>query len=111
MSSLLRNEQVQAAFDWLHEHSDRIGAARGMVIRLEYKVKRVLARKMLAASGPEWQRKAEATCDPEYESVCEAHADAEATWEELRDTRNKCELILEAWRTLSANDRGIRKVG
>ena len=53
MSSLLREDQVQAAFDWLHENSDRIGAARGQVIRLEYKVKRVLARKMLAALGPE----------------------------------------------------------
>ena len=108
---LLTEEQVQTAFDWLHENSERIGAARGMVIRTEYKAKRVLARKMLQAQGPEWQRKAEAACDPEYEAACEAHAHAEEQWEYLRDQRNKCELILEAWRTMSANDRGIRKVG
>lgn len=108
---LLTDEHVQAAFDWLRENSSATSAARAMVIRTEFKLKKVHARQMLMAQGPEWQRKALATCSTEYEAACEAYAAAEGEWERMRDQRNKCELIIEAWRTQSSNERGIVRSG
>lgn len=105
---LLTEKQIQSAFDLLNESGDEIGTARAMVIRLGYKVKAVQAR--LTRMAPESSleaKKAWATAHAEYAEVCEQHAEAEGRWEKLKDQRNKAELILECWRTLSANDRGV----
>jgi len=109
---LLTHEQVQAAFDVLTSSSEAAGAARGMVIRTEYKAKRVFARLYLQSTEKTADaRKAWATCHEEYDAACEAHAAAEDEWERLKDQRNKAELIIEAWRTMSSNERGIMRAG
>jgi putative IMPACT (imprinted ancient) family translation regulator len=109
---LLTADQVQAAFDVITANSEATGAARGMVIRTEYKAKRVHAR--LTLSSPEKTdagKKAWATAHDEYAEACEAHAQAEQQWEYLKDQRNKAELVIEAWRTMSSNERGITRAG
>lgn len=111
MSRLLTESQVQAAFDYLSESGDDIGAARAMVIRTEYKVKRVYAR--LYRQAPESTidaKKAWVVCQGEYEEACEAHAQAEGRWETLRDERNKAQLILECWRSIEASSRSLSRV-
>lgn len=109
---LLTEAQVQAAFDWLLQSSAKIGAARAMVLRREYRAKAVHARLLLQApDGPMERKKAWATAHEAYEQACADHADAVEAWECLQDERNKTALILEAWRTISANDRGLRRVG
>lgn len=107
---LLTREQVQTAFDVLTQPSANVGAARAMVIRTKYKTEKVWAR--LYRSSPEKTidaRKAWADEHEEYEAAMEAYAEAEGRWEELRDQRNKAELILEAWRTMSSNERTVMR--
>ena len=107
MTRMITDDMASAAFDWLASNSDDISHARGALIRAEYRVKKVYARLFLAADGSIDVRKAKATCEPEYDAACEDHASAEARWEELKDKRNKLELLCEAWRTQNANERGI----
>lgn len=109
---LLTEDQVQAAFDVLTANSDAIGAARGMVIRTEYKVKRVFSRLYMNSDEKTNDgKKSWAICHPEYGQACEEHAQAEERWEYLKDQRNKAELVIEAWRTMSSNERGIMRAG
>ena len=108
---LITDDMIEAAVAWLNSNSDDISQARGALIRAEYRVKRVHARLFLAAEGSIDVRKAKATCEPEYDAACEDHAAAEARWEELKDKRNKLELLTEAWRTQSSNERGIVRAG
>lgn len=109
---LLTEAQVQSAFDWLLESGAEIAAARAMVLRCEYKVKAVRSRLELnAPDGPMDRKKAWAACQSEYLKACDEHVDAIERWERLSDQRNKVGLIMEAWRTMCANDRGLRKIG
>lgn len=111
MSRLITEEMAQAAFDWLSSNSDDIAHARGDLIRAEYKVKRVFARLYLVNEGASEVRKSRVLCSEEYTAATDAHADAEARWEGLRDKRNKLELLIEAWRTQASNERGIMRAG
>lgn len=106
MQPLLTREQIQAAFEVLAAPSNAIGAARANLIRKEYRVKRVHARLMRTApEGSVEMRKAWATDHDEYQAACDEHAEAEGEWIALKDQQNKAELIMEAWRTMSSNDR------
>lgn len=104
---LITDDMIEAAVAWLNSNSDDISQARGAVIRSDYRAKKVLAKQMLAAEGPEWQRRARATCSDDYEKAMDDVAGAEERWEGLKDKRNKLELLCEAWRTQNANERGI----
>lgn len=106
MQPLLTREQIQAAFEVLASPSNEIGAARANLIRKEYRVKRVHAKLMRQApEGSVEMRKAWATDHDDYAAACDDHAEAEGEWERLKDQRNKAELVMEAWRTMSSNDR------
>jgi hypothetical protein len=111
MRQLITEEQIQAAFDFLNQNSEDIGAARAMQIRTEYRAKAVLARLMLLSTERTDQaRKAWATAHPEYAEACEAHANAEGEFEKLRDFRNKCTLLLECYRTIEASHRTLARI-
>ena len=45
----------------------------------------------------------------EYDAAMEAYAQAEGRWEELKDQKNKAELVMEAWRTMSSNERSVMR--
>jgi hypothetical protein len=106
---LLTEQQVQAAFDVLTSPSADVGAARAMAIRTKFKAEKVWARLYRQASGTIDARKAWATEHEEYEAAMESYAVAEGRWEELKDARNKAELIMEAWRTMSSNERTVMR--
>lgn len=111
MNRLLTDDQIQAAFDHLQETGDDIGAAKAMVIRTDYKVKRVYARLFLSApEGSVEHKKCWVLMHGEYEQATEAHADAEGRWETLKDERNKAQLVLECWRTIESTARSLGRV-
>jgi hypothetical protein len=107
---LLKDEAVQAAFDWLRENSDAAAAARAIALRREYQVKQVYSKLFLQASGPVEARKALACSHEAYIEACNNHADAEGRLEAYRDARNKAMLIIEAWRTQQSTDRSTRSL-
>ena len=106
--SVLTDEAVQMAFDYLKNSSEEIAVARANVIRSEYAAKRVFSRLFRKGDGSVEMRKAYATDHDDYAEAMEHLAVAEETWERMRDQRNRAELILEAWRTAEASDRTVR---
>ncbi len=110
---------VQMAFDWLNEAPEHVAAKRVAVMaaqrkvgRLEDAAKRTHARLCLTGTGSNDVRKWAATCHADYEKALDAVDAAEAEhesrvgeWEAVLDQREKCKMILEAWRTQEASSR------
>ena len=110
MKPLLTEQQVEALFDWMNAHSEEFGLARGRAIRTKYRIDIVESKLVLdAPEATDARRKAWARTQEEYEQACNDHADAEAAWENMKEISKKFGLMSEAWRTISANDRGIMR--
>jgi hypothetical protein len=107
---LISQDVLDSAFNWLLKSSDEIASARGNSVRMEYKAKRVFARLFRHAEGSVEMRKAFAMDHDEYAEAMENVAIAEETWERAKDQRNRCELILETWRTQEASQRAITRI-
>ncbi len=112
MNVLVSNQMVTAAFDWLDDHAAPAAAAKAELIRAEHNVKRVKARLFLASNETSVAAKdAWAMSQDEYGGACEREAEAARNDEYHRREREKCQALIEAWRTESANYRTMTKVG
>ncbi|XAI96543.1 hypothetical protein [Microcystis phage Mae-JY35] len=106
----IRDETVHAAFDALESHAQPAAAAKAMRERREDERKAAKARAFLRATGSVAEREAHAILDEEYRLACEKFYAAVEADEEFRNTRSKCEAIIEAWRTCQSNYRAMGKV-
>ena len=108
---IIKEEWVHDAVNYLLEASGPAAAAKGMVIRNDYNRRKVRAKLILEAPhSSHGMREAYAEAHADYEAACEALARSEEIYEGHRNERNKCELIIEAWRTQSATVRGLGRV-
>jgi hypothetical protein len=118
-ASPITPELVQIAFDWLNESSDHVAAKRVALMhanrlrdRVEEKCKRVHAGLCRHGEGSVEARKWAATC---HENYTKAQAELDKAeeevavrvgeWEAVTDQREKCKMIIEAWRSQQANER------
>jgi hypothetical protein len=107
---LLTLEQVQAAHDISSELPEKMGVARAKVIETKDKKEQEEARLILASlETSEGKRKAWAKSHPDYIRACKEHAEAEGIWARLQQTQTHCTMVLELYRTESANERGISR--
>jgi len=107
---LIRDETVHAAFDTLELQAQPAAAAKAMRERREDQRKAAKARAFLKASGSVAEREANALLSEDYQIACEAYYAAVEADEEYRNTRGKCEAIIEAWRTCQSNFRAMGRV-
>ena len=107
---LIRDETVHAAFDTLELHAQPAAAAKAMRERREDQRKAAKARSFLKATGSVAERDANAILSEEYQVACEAYYTAIEADEEYRNTRSKCEAIIEAWRTCQSNFRAMGRI-
>jgi len=110
MRFTIRDETVHAAFDMLEKHAQPAAAAKAMRERREDERKAIKARAFLKATGSVAEREAHAILTEEYRIACEGFYAAVEADEEYRNQRNKCEAIIEAWRTVQSNYRAMGKV-
>ena len=110
MRFTIRDETVHAAFDTLEEQAPLAAAARAMRERREDERKAAKAKAFLEASGNVAERDAKAILTKEYKHASELLYAAIEADEEYRNTRSKCEAIIEAWRTVQSNYRAMAKV-
>lgn len=110
MRFVIRDETVHAAFDALEAHAQPAAAAKAMRERREDERKAAKARAFLRAAGSVAEREANAILSEEYLQACERFYAAVEADEEFRNTRSKCEAIIEAWRTCQSNFRAMGKV-
>ena len=106
----IKDETVHAAFDTLELHAQPAAAAKAMRERREDQRKAAKARAFLEAKGSVAEREATAILSEEYRIASEAFYAAVEADEEYRNTRSKCEAIIEAWRSVQANYRAMGRV-
>lgn len=106
----IKDETVHAAFDALQSHAQPAAAARAMRDRREDERRAAKARAFLRSTGSVAEREAHSILDEGYTQACERFYAAVEADEEYRNERNKCEAIIEAWRTVQSNWRAMGKV-
>ena len=111
LGTLVNEDMIQAAFDWLHDNSKPAAAAKAARIRAEYKTKQVKAQVFLESEGTVAEREARALASMEYDLAIDAEIQAVENDEFHRNQRSKAEAIIESWRSEQANLRAMSKVG
>jgi hypothetical protein len=106
----IKDETVHAAFDALQSHAQPAAAARAMRERREDERRAAKARAFLKSTGSVAERDALSLLDEGYLQASERYYAAIEADEEYRNERNKCEAIIEAWRTVQSNWRAMGKV-
>lgn len=107
---LIRDETVHAAFDTLEIQAQPAAAAKAMRERREDQRKAAKAKAFLRATGSVAEREAHALLSEDYQIACEGYYAAVEADEEYRNTRSKCEAIIEAWRTCQSNFRAMGRI-
>ncbi|WP_455271191.1 hypothetical protein [Rhizobium herbae] len=107
---IIRDETVHAAFDTLELQANPAAGAKAMRERRDDQRKIAKAKAFLASTGSVAEREAKAVTSDEYREACELYYTAVAADEEYRNTRGKCEQIIEAWRTCQSNFRAMGRI-
>lgn len=107
---IIKDDTVHAAFDMLESHAQPAAAAKAMRERREDERRASKARAFLRASGSVAEREAHSVLDEDYRLSCERFYAAVEADEEFRNQRNKCEAIIEAWRTVQSNFRAMGRI-
>ena len=106
---MITSEEVEKAVDWLRDNAGEAAKARAERVYVEEYRKTIKAQIMCehkTESGIAQER--EAYADPRYISHLDAIREAIEIDEKHRFLRVAAEAKLEAWRTFSANDRGVK---
>ena len=107
---IIRDETVHAAFDTLEIQAQPAAAAKAMRERREDERKAAKARAFLKSTGSVAEREAHALLSEDYQIASERYYAAVEADEEYRNTRSKCEAIIEAWRTCQSNFRAMGRI-
>lgn len=101
--------EVAKALDFLRDSADAIGKARARLIRSGHMVKHVEALLTLASEQRSVEaKKCDAKTDARWIEAVNEEADAAGEFEKLRALREAASAKIEAWRSESANFRGMR---
>ena len=107
---LISDEWIEEALNYLATASDQTAAARANRVRAEFNRKQIRARLIL--SSPESSvamRDAWAESHRDYATACDEEVAAIEADEWHRAQRNKCDAIIEAYRTEQASLRAGSK--
>lgn len=110
MSFVIQDQTVHDAFDTLEAQANPAAVAKAMRERREDERKAAKARAFLKATGSVAEREAHAILSEDYRTASERYYVAIEADEEYRNTRGKCEAIIEAWRTCQSNFRAMGRV-
>ena len=106
---IVTEDEVDRALAFLRDSAVEVGAARATLIKAEHMVKHVEALMMLASEEKSVEaRKADAKTTPKWLEAVDKEAEAAGEWEKLKALREAAAAKIEAWRSESANYRGLR---
>lgn len=109
MSRIITDEQVDAALHYLKETMGPIGRARQRMMTAANMRKRTEALKFLASEQKTSDaKKAEAVASEAWLEHANDEAVAAGEFETLKAGREAASAVIEAWRSDSANLRGMR---
>lgn len=109
LGRIVSDNEVERALDFLRDSADAVGKARARLIRSGHMVKHVEALLTLASEQRSVEaKKCEAKTDPRWLEAVTEEAEAAGEFEKLRALREAASAKIEAWRSESANYRGMR---
>lgn len=106
---IVSDEDMEKALDFLRDSAADVGAAREQLANKETLVKRTEALLFLASDEKSVEaKKASVRASTRWLEASTEHAEAAGEWEKLRALREAAAAKIEAWRSESANYRGMR---
>lgn len=109
LGRIVTDAQISAALDYLRDSAHNLGEARSRMIKAGHMVKHVEALLMLASEQKSVEaRKAEAKCTQKWIEAVNEEAEAAGAFETMKALREAASAKIEAWRSESANYRGMR---
>ena len=103
---MISDTDIEKAVDWLRDSAPKIAKARAeMIYAEEYRksLKAMLLREHIDESLGAQER--EAYADERYKKHIESYREAIEKYELLRAQREAANVKIEAWRSMSANQR------
>ena len=108
---IVTDDMVQNAFDVLNDTRGLAAAAAKEKRQAEFYTKSTRARLYLQYSGTVAERNAKVECHPALRAATDREAEAFGVVVKHSETRNDARALIDAWRTESANYRGMARVG
>lgn len=102
---MITDERADEAFDWLNEHTDAIGDAKGEQERAKILMRRVRQKHFLNFEGSVAAREAAADLQADSIAADERYCTAVAAYAKLTAKQELESIALDVWRTESANRR------
>ena len=102
---MITDERAEKALRYLVETDEPCARAKANMIGSDERRKTVRALELLKNTGTVAEREALALTSEAYEQAIEAHENAVADYELLRNKRMTESLVIEMYRTTSANQR------
>lgn len=108
-SRIVTDEDVDKALAFLRDSAVQVGAAREDLVRAGHMVKHVEALLYMASEEKNVEaRKADVRCSERWLAATADEARAAGEYEKLKALREAAAAKIEAWRSESANYRGMR---
>lgn len=107
--SMMTDEAVDRALEWLTVHAEEIGKAKRRAVKAERMVAHIeaLLTKGSEAKSQE-QRKTDARASDQYRAAILEDAEAAGELARLYSLREAATMRIEAWRSMSATQRAMR---
>lgn len=102
---MIDDARLSAALDLLVNTDEPSAELKVQMLRKEYICDLVRKRTFLSAEGNNEERKAKSETSREVQDSITVYLDAVAEFEKIRAKRTTEALIVEVWRTQSANQR------
>lgn len=102
---MISEDRLQKALTFLAETDEEFAESKVHMLRLDYALELARKRMFLLAEGNNEERKAKAEASDHVQTVQGTYLDSVGAYEKRKAKRATEELIVEVWRTLSANRR------
>lgn len=102
---MIEDERVEKAVHFIAKQAAHIGKLRGQKAHLEHKLKIVRSQVFLRSEGTVAEREAIALASSEYIETAAEYRDCVTELDTLYTTLKAGELLIEVWRSQSANNR------
>ena len=102
---MITDDRVNKALNFLRETDEPAAKAKQLMVGLDDQKKTILAMEYINAEGSQGDKKEMALASQPYQDHLKKYADAVYSYEEIRNRRKTEELIVEVWRSQSANMR------
>jgi hypothetical protein len=102
---MINDERAEKALRYLAISDESCAAAKANQERMEYKAKAVRQQVFLIEEGTVAERQAKAEVDHDHQNALEEYFDAMKTYSAIANKRETERIVLDTWRTISANRR------